>query len=102
MQSVLYICAGILFTAGALASQEIRDGEYDVVIRNGTLLDGRGGAGYQADLGIRGDRIVAIGKLSDGDGKRIVDASGLTAAPGFIDMLGQSEWPLLIDSRSLS
>lgn len=55
-----------------------------------------------ADVAIRGDRIAAVGKLPGASAKRTVDASGLVVSPGFIDMLGQSETALLIDSRSLS
>ena len=76
--------------------------EYDVLIRNGHILDGSGGPWYSADIGIRGDRIVAIGKLDGAQAKKVVDATGRILSPGFIDMLGQSETALLIDNRSLS
>jgi N-acyl-D-amino-acid deacylase len=76
--------------------------DFDVIITNGHILDGTGGPWYAADIGIRGDRIVAIGKLDTKKAKRVVDANGRIIAPGFIDMLGQSEDSLLIDNRSLS
>jgi dihydroorotase/N-acyl-D-amino-acid deacylase len=76
--------------------------EYDVLIRNGRVIDGTGKPGISADVAVKGDRIVAIGKMPGATAKRIVDAAGLTVSPGFIDMLGQSETSLLIDSRSLS
>ena len=75
---------------------------FDVIIKNGHILDGTGGPWYAADIGIRGDRIVAIGKLADSPAKKIIDATGRIVSPGFIDMLGQSETALLIDSRSIS
>jgi N-acyl-D-amino-acid deacylase len=75
---------------------------YDVIIKNGHILDGAGGPWYSADIGIRGDRIVAIGKLDGAQAKKVIDATGRIVSPGFIDMLGQSEMSLLIDSRSLS
>lgn len=75
---------------------------FDVVIRNGHILDGAGGPWYAADVGIRGDRIAAIGNLSGAAAKRVIDATGDIVSPGFIDMLGQSELALLIDKRSLS
>jgi N-acyl-D-amino-acid deacylase len=75
---------------------------YDVVIRQGHILDGAGNPWFEGDVAIRGDRIAAIGKLGPVAAKRIIDASGLVVAPGFIDMLGQSEAALLIDNRSLS
>jgi N-acyl-D-amino-acid deacylase len=78
------------------------DENYDVIIRGGHILDGTGNPWYAADVAIRGDRIVAIGKLDNASAKQTIDATGRIVAPGFIDMLGQSETSLLIDKRSLS
>ena len=75
---------------------------YDVVIKNGHVLDGTGNPWYAADVGVRGDRIVAIGNLNAADSDKVIDATGKIVAPGFIDMLGQSEFNLLTDNRSLS
>ena len=58
---------------------------YDVIIRNGTLVDGTGGPAQLADIGISGDRIAAIGAIS-GTATTELDASGLTISPGFIDV----------------
>jgi N-acyl-D-amino-acid deacylase len=68
---------------------------YDLVIRNGRLIDGTGSPWYSADLAIRGGRIAAIGRLDGARAKRVVDAGGHVVAPGFIDMLGQSELAIL-------
>ncbi len=76
--------------------------EYDLIIRNGHILDGTGNPWYAADVAIAGDRIAAIGNLREAHAKREIDASGQIVSPGFIDMLGQSESSLLIDNRSLS
>ena len=76
--------------------------DYDVLIRNGHVIDGSGNTWFAADVGIRADRIVAIGNLADAHAARVIDATGLVVSPGFIDMLGQSEMSLLIDNRSLS
>src|ERR1043165_2358263 len=76
--------------------------QYDLLIKNGRIVDGSGRAGYVADLAIKGDRIVKIGKLSQATAARTIDAQGLVVAPGFIDMLGQSETYLLIDPRAMS
>ena len=82
-------------------SQEAAD-RFDIVIKNGHIIDGTGNPWFAGDVGIRGDRIAAIGDLKGADAKRVIDASGKIVSPGFIDMLGQSELSLLIDNRSLS
>ena len=84
------------------AQQSSAPQSFDILIKNGKVLDGTGNPWYFADLGIRGDRIVAIGKLSNATGKKTIDAAGKIVAPGFIDTLGQSEMALLIDNRALS
>jgi len=76
--------------------------QFDLLIKNGRIVDGSGRAAYVADLAIKGDRIVSIGKLSQATATRTIDAQGLVVAPGFIDMLGQSETYLLIDPRAMS
>ena len=76
--------------------------DYDLIIRNGHVIDGTGNPWYSADIAIRGERIAAVGNLRDAKAKREIDASGRIVAPGFIDMLGQSEIELLVDNRSLS
>jgi len=81
---------------------ETSSGEYDLIIRNGHIIDGTGNPWYAADIGVKGERIAAIGDLHDAHGKREIDAAGHIVAPGFIDMLGQSESSLLLDNRSLS
>ena len=76
--------------------------DYDIIIRNGRVIDGSGRPGYGADVAIKGDRIVRIGNLAQAQAKRVLDARGQIVAPGFIDMLGQSETYLLIDRRAMS
>jgi len=76
--------------------------EYDMLITNGRIMDGSGNPWVSGDIAIRGERIAAIGKLDGVHAKRVIDAKGLVVSPGFIDMLGQSEYPLLIDNRSVS
>ncbi len=74
---------------------------YDVLITDGLIYDGNGGAPYVADIGINGDRVAAIGELS-GNAELTIDASGLAVAPGFINMLSWATDSLLIDGRSQS
>ena len=75
---------------------------FDVLITNGRVVDGTGAPWYRADVGIVGDRIVAIGQLSGREAASRIDASNLVVAPGFIDMLGQSEFNVLADPRAAS
>src|ERR1022692_4160935 len=72
---------------------------YDVVIQNGRIIDGTGSPWYSGDIGIRQGRIAAIGHLTDAPAKRTIDARGMAVAPGFIDMLGQSELTILVNSH---
>jgi len=75
------------------------DPPFDLVIANGHIVDGTGSPWYLGDIGIRDRRIAAIGNLSAAARKRTVDAHGKIVAPGFIDMLGQSELTMLVDPR---
>ncbi|HKD51638.1 MAG TPA: D-alanyl-D-alanine carboxypeptidase/D-alanyl-D-alanine-endopeptidase [Candidatus Acidoferrum sp.] len=75
---------------------------YDLLIRNGHIIDGAGNPWFAGDVAVSGDRIAAVGDLHDAHAKREIDAQGRVVAPGFIDMLGQSEVSLLLDNRSLS
>src|SRR5260221_11896016 len=83
-------------------AQDNPSNAYDVVIKNGKIIDGSGNPWVSGDIAIRGERIAKIGKLDGSNAKRIIDAHNLIVSPGFIDMLGQSEEALLIDNRSLS
>jgi N-acyl-D-amino-acid deacylase len=72
---------------------------FDIVITNGHIIDGTGSPWYSGDLGIRDGKIAAIGNLSAASRQRTIDAAGKVVAPGFIDMLGQSELTILVDPR---
>lgn len=76
--------------------------DYDVLIKNGRIVDGTGNSWYQADIGIRGDRIETIGRLTGHTGALTIDAKGKAVSPGFIDMLGWSGMNLLVDGRAVS
>src|SRR6478752_1288195 len=72
---------------------------FDLIITNGHIMDGTGSPWYSGDLGIRDGKIAAIGNLSGAPRRRTIDAAGKIVAPGFIDMLGQSELTILVDPR---
>jgi dihydroorotase/N-acyl-D-amino-acid deacylase len=72
-------------------------GPYDTVVRNGRIIDGTGSPWYSGDIGIRDGRIAAIGNLAGASARRTIDARGMVVAPGFIDMLGQSELTILVN-----
>jgi N-acyl-D-amino-acid deacylase len=86
-------------SAPAAASAAVREPApaYDVIIEHGRVVDGTGAPWYAADVGIRAGRIAAIGRLDSAAAKRRIDAAGRIVAPGFIDMLGQSELTMLVD-----
>src|SRR3954469_13836612 len=97
--ALLVLSAILLVSVCALAQTP----QYDVLIRNGKVVDGSGNPWFYADLGIIGDRIAFIGHAdADVTAKRTIDAKGLIVAPGFIDMLGQSETGVLIDKTVFS
>jgi N-acyl-D-amino-acid deacylase len=94
------ICALLLApvtTKSPLRAQTADAQPFDLVIRNGHIIDGTGSPWYSGDIGIRDGRISSIGNLANAPTKRAIDAQGLTVAPGFIDMLGQSESTILVD-----
>jgi len=72
---------------------------FDILIQNGHIIDGTGSPWYAGDVGIRDGHIAAIGRLVDPSARDTIDASGMVVAPGFIDMLGQSELSILVDPR---
>src|SRR5213083_2730952 len=96
--------ATFVLMVGAVALTAQRPPErYDVLIRNGRIVDGTGAPWFRGDVAIAGDRIVAVGRVPAAmTAATIVDASGLVVAPGFIDLLGQSEFNVLVDGRAAS
>ena len=78
------------------------EGNFDVIIRNGTVYDGTGAEPRQADVAIRGDRIAGVGDFKSAKANTVIDAKGLAVAPGFINMLSWSTESLIQDGRSQS
>jgi dihydroorotase/N-acyl-D-amino-acid deacylase len=77
-------------------------GVYDLLIRGGRIVDGTGSPWYLGDVAVQGDRIAAVGRLAGAQARDTIDATGLVVAPGFIDMLGHSEYPLLRNGQAVS
>jgi N-acyl-D-aspartate/D-glutamate deacylase/sugar lactone lactonase YvrE len=75
--------------------------EYDLIIRHGRIVDGSGNPWFHGDVAVKGDRIVQVGRVA-GEANRVIDASGLVVAPGFIDMHSHSDWLLLEDGDAQS
>lgn len=98
MRRASILVLGVAFTAACGG----RAPEYDILIRNGLIYDGSGGAPRQLSIGVKGDRIAAIGALQDATARLDVDATGLAVAPGFINMLSWADEPLLVDPKSQS
>ncbi len=92
----------LAMSAGCSGLRGDDDGAFDLVIANGRIVDGTGAPWFRGDIGIRGDRIAAIGKLGGAEARHRIDAHGMVVAPGFIDLLGQSELLLLVDGRAES
>ena len=76
--------------------------DYDILIRNGRIVDGTGNPSYHADLALTGNRVAALGKLTGKTAKRTIDATGLVVAPGFIDIHNHSDYSLLRDGNAQS
>jgi dihydroorotase/N-acyl-D-amino-acid deacylase len=95
---LLAILAAVTLSAAPAAQAP----SFDVIIANGRVVDGTGAPWFKADVGITGDRITAIGNLSAARAATRIDAAGQIVAPGFIDLLGQSEFSVLVDSRAAS
>jgi N-acyl-D-amino-acid deacylase len=94
----LLVCV-ILFAAASLLPAQSTNADFDLIITNGHIIDGTGSPWYSGDVGIRDGKIAAIGNLSAAPRKRTIDAAGKVVAPGFIDMLGQSELSILVEPR---
>ncbi|HOH08070.1 MAG TPA: D-aminoacylase [bacterium] len=95
------IGAGLLASAGAVITGCSRR-PYDLLIVNGNLYDGSGGAPVRADIGIRGDRIAAVGRLDDEGCPQVIDAKGLAVSPGFVDVHTHTDLHLLAEPRAES
>ncbi len=98
LAGALALAAGALGVTVAAQNAPV---SFDLLITNARIVDGTGAPWYRGSIGIRGDRIVAVGKV-DGPASKTIDAREHVVAPGFIDLLGQSEFNVLVDNRAAS
>ncbi|HNO77351.1 MAG TPA: D-aminoacylase [Phycisphaerae bacterium] len=94
----MMLAIGMLLVGAGCSSSK----DFDVVIRNATIMDGSGADGYVGDVAIRGERIVSVGPKVEGEGDVDIDATGLVVAPGFINMLSWAGESLFEDNRAMS
>jgi dihydroorotase/N-acyl-D-amino-acid deacylase len=102
MRSVTHVVFAAALALLGFGAQATPTPSYDIVIRNGHVIDGTGSPWYAADIAIKDGRIAAIGRLGDVDAKQVIDARGMVVTPGFIDMLDQSAHTLLVDGHAPS
>src|SRR5262249_28581050 len=96
--SILFVLA---LTLAFIASAQTQQNVYDTIIKNGLVYDGTGANPRLADVGIKGDKIAAVGDLKSAQAATVIDANGLAVAPGFINMLSWAVDDLVVDGRSL-
>src|SRR5437867_4131196 len=94
-------CRGFILVTSLAVAAPACGPRYDLVIRNGDIVDGTGAGPRRADVAIKGDRIAAIGVVAD-RGREEIDATGRVVSPGFIDVQGQSGTTLLVDGNGES
>lgn len=92
-----HLRSALFLTLALLVATAHAEGPFDIIIRNGLIIDGTGSPWYSGDIGIRNGHIAAIGFLGNAQASRTIDAHGMVVAPGFIDMLGQSELTILVN-----
>src|SRR5262245_39451258 len=91
----------LTFALILIASTQVQQAAFDLIIKNGMVYDGTGARPRRADVAIKGDRIVAIGDLRSAKAATIIDANGLAVAPGFINMLSWAVDDLVVDGHSM-
>jgi len=73
--------------------------KFDIIIKNGTIIDGTGKDGFKADIGITEEKITAIGNLSSKKAKKVINASGKIISPGFIDIHSHTDTELFVNQN---
>ena len=99
---MMLVAMAALVAACGVRALRAQQAPYDILIRGGRIVDGTGNPWFTADVGIRGDRIEAVGRLNGASAARVINAEGLVVAPGFIDLHTHSDMPLLADGTAQS
>src|SRR5882672_1926886 len=99
---VLIVFAATVIGTACAVTQKTSPPIFDVIITGGRVIDGTGAPWFRGDVGIVSDRIAGMGDLHATPAKVRIDAATLIVSPGFIDMLGQSEFNILVDNRAAS
>jgi N-acyl-D-amino-acid deacylase len=101
-KNLRFALTALAITAAGIVWLHGQEPAFDLIIRGGHIVDGTGNPWFAGDVGIRGDRIAAVGQLTAANARREIDARGLVVAPGFIDMHTHSDQPLLDDGNAES
>jgi hypothetical protein len=102
VRMTLRVLTALVATIATVFTARAQQPPYDLLIRGGRVVDGTGNPAFTADIGIRGDRIAAIGRLADARATREIDARTLVVSPGFIDLHTHSDLPLITDGNAES
>ena len=99
-----YLVVAIVCLTGLTSCRKAPEPQFDLIIRNGNVVDGSGELWFPADVAVKGDTIVKVGRLDETElsAKQTIDARGLTVAPGFIDIHSHSDYSLLVDGTAQS
>src|SRR5262245_13210859 len=93
---------GIRVLLPALLASTLAAQDFDILIRNGLIVDGTGSPGFHGDLALKGGKVAAMGKLGNKTAGRTIDAKGLVVSPGFVDMHNHSDTAILTDGDAQS
>ena len=102
MHRMIRLCAGLAIASAIVLRPHAQEPTFDLIIRGGHIVDGTGNPWFAGDVGVRADRIAAVGNLAAAKARRDIDARGLVVAPGFVDMHTHSDLTLLDDGNAES
>ena len=101
MRAMVLVACLSLIACGA-SEDQTANSRFDILIKNGRVVDGAGNPWWQADVGVTDGRIARVGNLASATGTKTIEADGLVVSPGFIDIHNHSDWTLLINPKAES